>query len=657
MPPAMFPKVAVVCGASTELGKLVIRDLLRSPYVDRVHALAEYDPRDEISAHPANMRKLRLHIDSLDYVDRTVNKFIHHADIAFVTIGSSKDDLATKGPFAFHRDNFDVPRRFILCMFDLAVQRIAVLSADGASPYVRGNEFLKVKGELVQVIIELLRDVGRYAPAVALFRVPFLLTNKVDLHGRQQPAPIFNQIKQHAVLKFDVGPAQAVHIRDVAKAMVADTLANAEREEESDLAFRFKKRQYDLTELWGPDIVSLANQTRALQKSSYQRRKDKEAVEQRISQFARQEGALKGENQDDEDDSMGGSHSGEDALQANDSQPPSQEGSKVSEVSGSQLEGTKDGDSHVSGEEDPPHVNYAGPPSVYDGSVPSSRPSSAIRRAQAAPVGTIESLGQQLSRRPIRIRNNEILPDIEHTRPSWGPQSRVSGEFDSAGMYGPGVEGQEFAEYGEYVEEHLDGELYNDEEEYASNVSGEHSIPSRRSDDDPLHGYGLDEGDVGHLPSDIYDPMKDFRRRQSYGAHEGRELLEAEMLRRRRFQSNAADPYAEESASPALNRRRSYHSSSRRHGIRAGQHRRDLDRRSDEAQGLPPMQRFSALVGRIIAATDRPSHRRRRRMPRMIEEQPYEEEFFDEFDEDDGFYDEPPLRGDGDMREADNVEI
>lgn len=660
----MFPKVAVVCGAHTELGKLVLRDLLRSPYVDLVHALAEVDLRDAISAHPANMRKLRLYIDSLDYVDRTLKKYVTDADIAFVTLGSSRDDLSSRGAYAFHKDNFDIPRRFVECMFDLGVQRIALLSADGAYSHVRGNEFLRVKGELVDVVTRLQREVGRHAPAVALFRVPLLLTNKADLHGRGESAPVFNKIKQHAILKFEMGASQAVHIRDVAKAMVADTLANAEREEESDLAFRFKKRQYDLTELRGPDIVSLANETRALQKSSYQRRKDKEAVELRISQFAKQEGAMQDEDEDEDDSEMGGTATDEGASHASGSLPGSQAGSGSSQGDGVSHEGSPhNGSPPGSAEDGLPRLEYVRQSSEESGSVPSTRQSSAIRRARAMPLGTIESLGQQLNRPPIKIRDNELLPDIEPDGTWRRTHSRPAGHLnqaDQADSYNAELETHEVPEDGEYVDERLEDEIYYEGEEIRSNVSAEHSIGSPHSEELPLPDYEIDEENIDELPGEAYDPMNDLPQRETYASNGSHRVSEDAILRRHRSQSNTASAYLRESVDAGLKGGRSYPSSSRKHGPPSGRHRRDLARSPEAVQAIPPMQRFSALVGRVIAATDRPSQRRRRSGRRMVvdeEDYEFEEGEYEFEEEEDDYYDEPPIRGNGDMREAGNVGI
>lgn len=270
-PPARpaFPKTAVVCGAHTELGKLVVRELLRSVEVDRVYALASIDPRDDIHIREHELPKLRLVVDSLDYIEHILKRSVDNVDIAFCCLGSSKQDLSTLGHYKFRKLNFDIPRRFVTQMFARGAQRIAILSHVGAD--VRSSsEFLRVKGELVQFVLQMQLEAGRYGPGVLLLRVPLLLTNLRDTNGLTgTKISTLDEIKQKAALKFDFGPSQAVHVRDVAKAMVADTIRNADTEEESDLTFRFKKQQVSLTELYGPDIVSLAQEVRALQRSSF----------------------------------------------------------------------------------------------------------------------------------------------------------------------------------------------------------------------------------------------------------------------------------------------------------------------------------------------------------------------------------------------------
>lgn len=268
-PRPAFPKIAVVCGAHTELGKLVVRELLRSSDVERVHALASIDPRDEIHIREHEEQKLRLVVDSLEYIEDVLKHAVDEVDVAFCCLGSSKQDYAALGPFEFRKINFDIPRRFVREMFSRSVQRVAVLSHVSAD--VRSsNEFLKVKGELVHLVKQMQLEGGRYAPGISLLRVPLLLTNLKDTNGLTgTKISALNEIKQKVALKFDLGPSQAVHVRDVAKAMVADTLRNADAEEESDLAYRFKKQQVRFSELCGPDIVSLAQETRALQRSVF----------------------------------------------------------------------------------------------------------------------------------------------------------------------------------------------------------------------------------------------------------------------------------------------------------------------------------------------------------------------------------------------------
>lgn len=264
-----FPKTAVVCGAHTELGKLVVRELLRSADVERVHALASVDPRGDIHIREHEERKLRLVVDSLDYIESILKHAVDQVDVAFCCLGSSKQDHSCLGAYEFRKFNFDIPRRFVTEMFARGVQRIAILSHVGAD--VRSsNEFLKVKGELVQLVKQMQLEGGRYAPGISLLRVPLLLTNLKDTNGLTgTKISTLNEIKQKVALKFDLGPSQAVHVRDVAKAMVTDALRSADVEEESDLTYRFKRQQVRLTELYGPDIVSLAQETRALQRSVF----------------------------------------------------------------------------------------------------------------------------------------------------------------------------------------------------------------------------------------------------------------------------------------------------------------------------------------------------------------------------------------------------
>eukprot|EP00177_Eucheuma_denticulatum_P004440 GFKZ01008065.1.p1 GENE.GFKZ01008065.1~~GFKZ01008065.1.p1 ORF type:complete len:744 (+),score=91.48 GFKZ01008065.1:133-2364(+) len=259
-------KSAVILGAHTELGKLVLLNLLRHPLVSRIHALASVDPRADIPIHPDHFPKLRLILDSLDNIDQIVKTKIPPVQLAFCCLGSSKQDHSRLGPYAFRKLNYDIPRRFLYHIFKTEVQRIGILSHAQANIAARA-EFLKVKGELVANVMQLLRHAGRHAPSVVLLRVPLLLTNLKDtngLHGYKISR--LDEIKQKAALRFEMGPTQAVHVRDVAKAMVADVIFHADMPPESDLSYRFRKHQYRLSELYGPDIVNLANEVRMAQR-------------------------------------------------------------------------------------------------------------------------------------------------------------------------------------------------------------------------------------------------------------------------------------------------------------------------------------------------------------------------------------------------------
>lgn len=534
-------------------------------------------------------------------------------------------------------------------MFQLRVARVALLSADGAHSYVRGNEFLRVKGELVDAVIRMQCDMGRTAPAVALWRVPLLLTNKKSLHGDEADAPLFNRVKQHAVLKFDFGPTQAVHVRDVAKAMVADGIMFGKRNEMSDLEFRFRKRQYELVEYWGEDIVKLATVRREAQREAWRRRREARDG-RRISEYAKGEGGVRSE-WGDGSGSVGGSGADLDEQFTQElslAELPSRESAGFQEL------GERYSDDRENGQE-----SDEGADAGEDGG-----PGPIIGDVKGVPIGSVESLRRQLALQPIKIRENELLPDIE---PSEG------GLRDSAVDRDPGVpydtaewEQEVLEQEREAYEEYGDaGVLVGDAVPGTSGSGeGEGDLPlSEIQLPDYAPGAGEvvgEEDDVPRISNESFDPTQDFPERDSfvsYASYAAGRVPEEEIFSGYRPppRADGGEAYgAGLEADPRDGRRLRATVRSEGASRRRRRSRKDVGRSQSEVEEpLPPMQRFSALVTRIIAATDRPSQRRRRREG-FVTAQEAELDVLDQgFD---AYYD-PPIRGNGDMREAGNIDI
>ncbi|PXF48611.1 hypothetical protein BWQ96_01463 [Gracilariopsis chorda] len=267
--------IAVVCGAHTQLGKFVLRELLRSPNVHEIHAFAEFDPRSELRLSPAHAHRLRLHIDSLDYLERNIATYVKQCHLAFCTIG-----LRYKPPdmnrYKFYNYNVSLPKRFLTIMFRMNVDRIALFSTKKASSRTSSvamqRSTTSADNFARQLQVEQRESMSENpVPGISIFKVPLLLTDLMDQQGVKGTAiSPFDQIREKVVFKLGIGASNAVHVRDVAKAMVADALEKLDlQNERPDLAFIFKSRQTAFDELYPADIINLANDTRDAQRSHF----------------------------------------------------------------------------------------------------------------------------------------------------------------------------------------------------------------------------------------------------------------------------------------------------------------------------------------------------------------------------------------------------
>lgn len=165
-------------------------------------------------------------MDALTSIEQVLKKHVPECDIAFMALGTTKSDVSTMGAFEFHKLNLDVPKRFLKAMFNMQVLRIALLSHPTASAKGRGNRYVSVKADLLQYLRRLQSQAGSHAPGVSVFNVPFMLTDEKDHAGMNGSVSKKDMIRERAALKLGFSPAKAVHVRDVAKAMVADALEN-----------------------------------------------------------------------------------------------------------------------------------------------------------------------------------------------------------------------------------------------------------------------------------------------------------------------------------------------------------------------------------------------------------------------------------------------
>lgn len=438
----MFPKIAAVLGAHTELGKRVLSLLLRHPLIEKIHALADVDPRDDISLRQQDEHKLVLHLDSPDHVEETVSRYIPQCDIAFCVSGCGKKDMATMGAYRYHKTNLDIPRRFIHEMFSVGVERIALLSHAQASPSARGSEFLRVKGELEQILRELQMEAREHAPGATLFKVPLLLTNMKDASGvRGSSITKRDRATQTAAHKLELSPSQAVHVRDVAKAMVADVFYKLDMAEKSrNIEPRFRRRDIRYAEMDGKSIVELASQSREMHRETITRFRRELEYEERMSAYAQQKlasgstaesSAMYSYTEDQSEASARHSEShlgrivGTDSNESYMSGTPPEENATENEQEESFFSDPsqhEEGPLFMPGKDEAPLSPHPSPdPKRFDfeegitpqGSATFHSPERG--HGSRIPVTSVEALGQRLGRRLTVIRDNEYLPDVEDT--------------------------------------------------------------------------------------------------------------------------------------------------------------------------------------------------------------------------------------------------
>ncbi|KAI0564934.1 hypothetical protein FGB62_22g60 [Gracilaria domingensis] len=285
--------IAVVCGAHTELGKFVLRDLLRCDRVARVHALAELDPRSELRLTSAQAAKLLLHVDSLEFLERTVSTHVSQCHLAFCALGVKRKPPEMDA-YKFHNYNVAIPKRFVQEMFRVGVDRISILCTSKASSRMSTSALQRNTASAADYArhlqIERRESLSQFkVPGVSVFKVPLLLTDLKDHFGVKGTATSpMEQIREKIVFKLGIGASNAVHVRDVAKAMVADALEKLDlQNEQPDLALIFKSYQTAFDELRPNDIIITANEARAAQRSRYVEMRASRRRSSNVSGYAR----------------------------------------------------------------------------------------------------------------------------------------------------------------------------------------------------------------------------------------------------------------------------------------------------------------------------------------------------------------------------------
>lgn len=595
------PQVAVVLGAHTEVGKLVICDLSRCAQIRTIHALASVDPRDDTRIQPQLAHKLHLHIIDMDHIEEAVARIADRMDVAFCCLGSSRNDYVAYGAYEFHKHNYDIPRRFVREIFNRGVSRIAMLSQAGANSRSK-VEFLRVKGDLIDAIQSMQIAGGRLAPTVGLFRAPLLLTNMKHQAGVKGTAiSKRDRARQSAALKFDMGPARAVHVRDVATAMVYDSIINADKQPDSELTYQFRKPQYDMSELSGTDIVNTARQARAIQRGQISsRRVAPRTASHAMSQSARNSSHSRHENgserfQHDVGDTAS-NFSGESGSHHNSQQNASQDDSFY----GGSHQGNLD--PYEQGLVVAPvgRIEYIKTSSRGGSSVGSDEndilPDEPIT-SQAAPMpiglgGSVETLGQRLGRPHTRISGNELLPDVEDHRPKRTGRIQLQPEpLEEDIHYMPGsARSSPQRSEGTYEPVQVSSKERSGQEgasTFRSLQGSENSLSSPHS------------GMVDQEITDEYNPSEDPILRDYSHQASSQPISPLDSRYRLARSASLHSSIFDESEQGEV-----HHPSNVRY-------RRDLPRGRRDSRPIPPMERFSSLVRQFVAATDRSARRPR----------------------------------------------
>lgn len=239
----MPPHTAVVCAAHTDLGKHVVRNLLRSAHIIRVYALSELDVRDALSNESSSsLRKLHLLTQPLDHMERTLassctSSLLRHADLAFYCLCTPRHAVPSLGPYLYHKLNYDLPLRFLTEMLAMPkMHSVSLLAHPCASSTKVRSQFLRVKAQLVEAA----RGLQQNELKNCVCRIVFHLVPTLFSQGKPPyfdhvvdhafngvlPRPLskLDRIRQKAVMKHDPDAARPLLARDVAAAMVADAL-------------------------------------------------------------------------------------------------------------------------------------------------------------------------------------------------------------------------------------------------------------------------------------------------------------------------------------------------------------------------------------------------------------------------------------------------
>lgn len=179
-----FPKIAVVCGASTELGQSLLLELVHCVEIDKVHAVANSDIPVLNRLTSSLLRKVRVHLFTFDDLDRTLKK-IPECDVAFCCLSTEKHAYESMGRTRFRTYNYVAPKIFVRRMFELGVLYISLLShakADASS----STELYRLRGELEKSVRQLRREAADFSPFISMFKVANMVSRASSSRSREK---------------------------------------------------------------------------------------------------------------------------------------------------------------------------------------------------------------------------------------------------------------------------------------------------------------------------------------------------------------------------------------------------------------------------------------------------------------------------------------
>lgn len=181
-----FPKIAVILGADTSVGQLLLRDLLHSDQIDKVHALTSTRNIPILQSIPSNIkRKAREHVVDFDNLSPTFKR-ISECDIAFCVSYTDRHAYKYIGDDAFRALNYEGPVKFIKQIFLLGALHLSVLSHINAEASSR-SEFYKIKGDVEDFTLRLRLEAAQYAPFISMYRLPTPVTDPRAARSSRDP--------------------------------------------------------------------------------------------------------------------------------------------------------------------------------------------------------------------------------------------------------------------------------------------------------------------------------------------------------------------------------------------------------------------------------------------------------------------------------------